>query len=109
MAALRAALLVGCAAAYESVAVFELAAETNYVFTTAIDVKVSVVGVGLDGLDYFALDEAKTAAAAGVVIVVAPAAYEAQGAAARSWGFDAALVHVETPAAAAVFASSSAK
>ena len=56
MAALRAALLVGCAAAYESVAVFELAAETNYVFTTAIDVKVSVVGVGLDALDYFALD-----------------------------------------------------
>ena len=66
MAALWAALLVGCAAAYESVAVFELAAETDYTFTTAIDVKVSVVGVGLEALDYFALDEAKTAAAAGV-------------------------------------------
>ena len=66
MAALWAALLVGCAAAYESVAVFELAAETDYTFTTAINVKVSVVGVGLDSLDYFALDEAKTAAAAGV-------------------------------------------
>ena len=67
MAALRAALLVvGCATAYESVAVFELAAETDYTFTTAIDVKVSVVGVGLGELDYFALDEAKTAAAAGV-------------------------------------------
>ena len=47
--------------------------------------------------------------AAGVVIVVAPAANQAQGATARSCGFDAALVHVETPAAAAVFASSSAK
>ena len=59
-------LLLGGAAAYESVAVFELAAETDYTFTTAIDVKVSVVGVGLGELDYFALDEAKTAAAAGV-------------------------------------------
>ena len=37
-------LLLGGAAAYESVAVFELAAETDYTFTTAIDVKVSVVG-----------------------------------------------------------------
>ena len=55
MAALRAALLVGCAAAYESVAVFELNAETNYIFTTAIDVKVLAVGVGLDALDYLSL------------------------------------------------------
>ena len=100
MAALRAALLlVGCATAYESVAVFELDAETNYVFTTAIDVKVSVVGVGLDALDYFALDEAKTAAAAGVSTCTNAASNPHDLGVAPCAAFAAGATTVTTPAA----------
>lgn len=64
--ALRAALLVCYATAYEYSAVFQLESGADHAFTTAVDVAVSVGGVGGAELDYAALDAAKAAAAAGL-------------------------------------------